>query len=66
MVCPFIDGDDARCARNLKLDRIDFAVAVCADDFAQCPVFWELLTGCLLRYPGMSGSRTSVWLVISA
>ena len=43
MVCPFIDGDDARCARNLKLDRIDFAVAVCADDFAQCPVFWELL-----------------------
>lgn len=43
MVCPFIDGSDVRCARNLKLDRIDYAVAVCADDFAQCPLFWELL-----------------------
>ncbi len=43
MVCPFIDGEDRRCARNLKLDRIDYAVAVCGDDFASCPVFWELL-----------------------
>jgi len=43
MVCPFIDGSDRRCVRNLKLDRIDYAVAVCGDDFAQCPIFWELL-----------------------
>ncbi len=43
MVCPFIDSNDARCAVNFKLDRIDYAVGVCADDFAQCPLFWELL-----------------------
>jgi hypothetical protein len=43
MVCPFINSEDRRCVRNLKLDRIDYAVAVCGDDFAKCPVFWELL-----------------------
>ncbi len=43
MVCPFINGEDKRCAAKLKLDNIDYAVAVCADDFTECPVFWELL-----------------------
>lgn len=41
MVCPFIDGDDQRCADSIKLDKIDFAVAVCGNDFTVCPVFWE-------------------------
>lgn len=43
MVCPFINGRERRCARNMKLDRLDYAVAVCADDFERCPVFWEML-----------------------
>ena len=43
MVCPFINGEDERCAAKLKLDSIDYAVAVCGDEFAQCPIFWELL-----------------------
>jgi len=41
MVCPFIDSDHAQCADNLKLDRIDYAVAVCGNDFTVCPVFWD-------------------------
>jgi len=41
MVCPFINSNDPRCAAKLKLDRIDYAISVCADDFTQCPIFWE-------------------------
>jgi len=44
MVCPFIDSDERGCADNLKLDRIDYAVAVCGNDFPTCPVFWQLMT----------------------
>ena len=41
MVCPFIESDDSRCSDNLKLDKIDYAVSVCGNDFTGCPVFWE-------------------------
>jgi len=44
MVCPFIDSDDSRCSENLKLDNIDYAVAVCGNDFTQCAIFWEVMT----------------------
>ena len=44
MVCPFINGEDSRCGENLKLDRIDFAVAVCGGDFTKCEVFWEKMS----------------------
>ena len=41
MVCPFVNGDDCRCAEHLNLDTIDFAVAVCGDEFTGCEIFWE-------------------------
>jgi hypothetical protein len=41
MVCPFIDSDHAHCAEHLKLDKIDYAVAVCGNDFTVCPAFWD-------------------------
>lgn len=44
MVCPFINSNEPRCAQNLKLDRIDFAVAVCGDDFTKCEIFWEMMS----------------------
>ena len=43
MVCPFIESDESRCSDNLTLDKIDYAVAVCGNDFTGCPVFWDLL-----------------------
>ena len=44
MVCPFINSDDARCSHNLKLDTIDFAVAVCGDEFTKCEIFWQMMS----------------------
>ncbi len=44
MVCPFIDSDRNPCGEHLKLDTLDYAVAVCANDFTTCPIFWELMT----------------------
>lgn len=44
MVCPFVNGDDSRCAENLKLDKIDFAVAVCGDEFTRCEIFWQMMS----------------------
>ena len=44
MVCPFVNSEESRCADNLKLDRIDFAVAVCGDDFTKCEIFWEMMS----------------------
>ncbi len=44
MVCPLIDCEESRCAEHLKLDNIDYAVAVCGNDFTQCPVFWDVMT----------------------
>ncbi len=44
MVCPFINSNEERCAQNLKLDRIDYAVAVCGGDFTKCEIFWEMMS----------------------
>lgn len=44
MVCPFIESEESRCSENLKLDRIDFAVAVCGDEFTKCELFWEMMS----------------------
>lgn len=44
MVCPFINCDDARCAENMKLDKIDVAMTLCGDDFTTCQVFWEQMS----------------------
>ncbi len=44
MVCPFINGDEKKCAENLKLDTIDYAVAVCGDEFTRCEVFWRMMS----------------------
>jgi hypothetical protein len=44
MVCPFINTEDVKCADNLKLDKIDFAVAVCGDEFTRCEIFWQMMS----------------------
>lgn len=43
LVCPFIDGDDARCAERFSLSRLEQAFGVCVNGgYGWCPIYQQL------------------------
>jgi len=42
-MCPFAENADARCNARLTLKHLSDAMAYCADDHGQCPIYRELL-----------------------
>ena len=42
-MCPFIEKADRRCSAYLTMRELDRAFARCADRYANCPVFQELI-----------------------
>ena len=37
--CPFLDDDDPRCGRVLRLERVNDAFQLCLDTFPQCAMY---------------------------
>lgn len=42
-MCPFLDQGDPRCAAHLTMQNLANAFEHCADHFASCPVFQDML-----------------------
>lgn len=41
-MCPFLDEADPRCAVHQSLQNLHEALSLCADRFAQCPVYQDM------------------------
>ncbi|MDX1682394.1 MAG: hypothetical protein R3336_04670 [Phycisphaeraceae bacterium] len=40
--CPYINLDDARCARHFTLGRLERAFSVCVGAYRECPIHDEI------------------------
>ena len=40
--CPYIDGDDPRCASHFTLGQIDQAFALCLNNHERCPTYKKI------------------------
>ncbi|HWE02287.1 MAG TPA: hypothetical protein VG326_07720 [Tepidisphaeraceae bacterium] len=61
--CPFLNRSDARCSTNFSLERLDNAYDYCFGQYADCPVYLELLVERRLRRvrEAAGAPRTSRW-----
>lgn len=42
-MCPFVDKAYSRCAARMTLRNVTYAVAYCANRYAACPIYQELV-----------------------
>ena len=41
-MCPYVEASDRRCGNHLTLDNLRHALAHCASEYQQCPVYREI------------------------